>query len=87
MSEHLPECDRHLANGSKDCICPYLRSCEERVLDDDVLAASYHGQKGYEVGYRKGLDVARKAVAALDACPECSVDAALAAINALKETP
>lgn len=33
----------------------------ERALDDDVLAAAHHGQKGYEVGYQKAVEDMRAA--------------------------
>ena len=65
-TEHLPECPKSDVRGialyGDQCLCPVLRACEQRVLDDDVLAAAHHGQKGYEVGFRKGLDAAREAV-------------------------
>jgi hypothetical protein len=35
------------------------------MLDDDVLSAAYHGQKGYDVGYAAALDAVQEAVAAL----------------------
>lgn len=44
------------------CMCRELRACEQRMLDDDVLSAAYHGQKGYDVGYAAALDAAREAV-------------------------
>ena len=43
------------------CMCRELRACEQRMLDDDVLSAAYHGQKGYDVGYAAALDAAREA--------------------------
>ena len=69
------------------CICRELRACEQRMLDDDVLAAAHHGQKGYEIGFRKGLDAAREAVAAVGVRKDTSHDfrvQALAAIDALR---
>lgn len=47
------------------CMCRELRACEQRMLDDDVLSAAYHGQKGYDVGYAAALDAAREAVVAM----------------------
>ena len=37
------------------------------MLNDDIPAAAYHGQKGYEIGYAAGLDAAREAVAPMEA--------------------
>ena len=37
------------------------------MLDDDVPAAAYHGQRGYETGYAAALDAARKAIDAIPA--------------------
>ena len=92
-SGHLPECPCANTSAhpegclccevSSPCICDRLRACEQRVLEDDVLAAAYHGEKGYEVGYQKGLDAAREAVAALPRLT--GVEAALSAIDALRE--
>jgi hypothetical protein len=63
MPEHLPECfSNKLSADSQHCICPELRACEQRMLDDDVPAAAYHGQRGYETGYAAALIAARKAV-------------------------
>jgi hypothetical protein len=71
------------------------------MLDDDVPAAAYHGQRGYEIGYVAALDAVRKAVEAIPApykirgdyetygpYPEGKADmkdVALSAIDALKE--
>lgn len=87
MSGHLPECPWVPSlDDYEPCICPELRTCEQRVLDDDVLAAAYHGQAGYAAG----LDAVREAleglashmanwssaetVAATNAIPDLSVE-------------
>lgn len=103
MSKHLPECPQ-FCDGKPpkcrggdctlcdevDCICDALRACEQRMLDDDVLAAAYHGQKGYAAG----VQAAREAVdgyLAKGTCPDCSFTSRdsdiLAAIDALLDTP
>lgn len=99
MTQHLPECNQRETVWQKahysgvECICDALRACEQRMLDDDVLAAAHHGQKGYEIGFRKGLDAAREAVETVWT-DDPSWDGtnwnnalyeALAAIDALKE--
>jgi hypothetical protein len=48
------------------CICLELRACEQRMLDDDVFSAAYHGQKGYDIGYAAALDRAVQRVEALE---------------------
>lgn len=93
MTEHLPECDTQY-NGLLPCICEALRACEERGWDEAYAAGFNHGRAHGELlscpishkhGYEQGVQDAREAVAALDACPECAVDDALAAIDALLE--
>ena len=83
----MPECAPRISNWGEDCICRYLQACERRVLDDDVLAAAYHGQKGHDVGYRKGLDAARAAVerGPTDLRGYLDKTDALAAIDALRD--
>lgn len=95
MSDHLPECPlatacKHdyydeppiqCADCGEECFCDRLRACEKRVADD-IWGAIREGSQ-YKSGFEGGLDAARQAVAALDACPECAVDDALAAIDAL----
>ncbi len=102
MTKHLPECwAKHESDPPAWCICDELRACEQRMLDDDVPAAAYHGQRGYEIGYVAALDAVRKAVEAIPApykirgdyetygpYPEGKADMkdmALSAIDALKE--
>lgn len=79
MSDHVLECRWE----SQRCICEELRACEQRVLDDDVLAAAYHGQAGYAAG----VQAAREAVAAVSVRKDTSHDMrvqALAAIDTLR---
>lgn len=105
MTHHLSECPHRTdhpilpKNRELICICPELRACEQRMLDDDVLAAAYHGEKGYAMGYAVALNAAEAAV--MEAGPYWLVDDvespekvfvmkvsnALAAINTLKEKP
>ena len=59
---HLPECLMNLEYAVRVCICTELRACEQRMLDDDVPAAAYHGEKGYTMGYLAALDAAEAAV-------------------------
>ncbi len=63
---HLPECDYerqdYRGNDNRICFCSRLRACEQRMLDDDVPAAAYHGEKGYTMGYIAALDAAEAAV-------------------------
>ena len=104
MTEHLPECfSNKLSADSQHCICPELRACEQRMLDDDVPAAAYHGQRGYETGYADALAAALRAVAAISAPYKVKgqfetygsynegradfKDLAVAVIDALKEKP
>ena len=102
MTDHLPECDYerqdYRGNDNRVCYCSRLRACEQRMLEDDVLAAAYHGEKGYAMGYAAALDAAEAAVAQLHTwvhppefdpedgwwCVNCQ---AQAAIEALKEKP
>jgi hypothetical protein len=69
MTEHLPECAVAAARPGTflSCICDELRACEQRMLDDDVPAAAYHGQRGYETGYAAALDAAEKTIIAIPA--------------------
>ena len=91
-SNHLPECLLpDFDKGRWVCICHLLRACEQRMLDDDVLAAAYHGEKGYAMGYAVALNAAEAAVineakrgVSHCACNE-DLQASLAAIRALKE--
>ncbi len=53
--DHLPECLMWDVKVCM-CICLELRACEQRMLDDDVFSAAYHGQKGYDIGYAAALD-------------------------------
>ena len=106
MSDHLPECDSaftdlHTANCVCRCICPELRSCEQRVRDElfplrwsraeQLETARVNGwhagwNAALQDGYAAGLDAAREAVAA-----ECHHDDPnewciyVAAIDALRE--
>ena len=103
MTEHLPECAVSVAlpGTFTSCICDELRACEQRMLDDDVPAAAYHGQRGYETGYADALAAALRAVDAISASYKIKgqyetydsynegradfKDLAVAAIDALKE--
>ena len=82
MSEHLPECPHSEPDLNPGflvmCICDRLRACEQRMLDDDLPAAAYHGQRGYSIGYRKGLAAAQEVVSWVQ-----DIDDALDAIKAL----
>lgn len=33
MSEHLPECAPRISQWGEDCICKYLRACEQRTAE------------------------------------------------------
>lgn len=48
------------------------------MLDDDLPAAAYLGQRGYEIGYRKGLAASQEVVSWTQ-----DIDDALDAIKAL----
>lgn len=63
-----------------DCMCNRLRACEKRVR----MVAAQSEANGLRRGWSEALDAARDAVATLE-CPECSVDAALDVIDALRE--
>lgn len=86
MTTHLPECavlrpaDNYYGGA---CICPSLRACEQRVLEDEF---SYKGDidTAYGQGWDAALDAAREAVAALPRLT--GVEAALAAIDTLRAT-
>ena len=71
-----------------ECICDELRACEERMLNDDIPAAVFHSQKGYQIGYVAGLDAAREAVASIRGQwvfgPRIYKHDALTAIDALR---
>ena len=91
---HLPECWKNLcetcdSDACPPCICTPLRACEQRMLDDDVLAAAYHGEKGYAMGYAVALNAAEAAVAELFYSTPLPpyADEAVSAIRALKEKP
>ena len=81
MSGHLPECwlvEQPAMILRPFCICDRLRACQARVLDSDVDAEALR----QNMAFRKGLDAAREAVAAL---PEYALrDTAVAAIDALR---
>ncbi len=69
-----------------------FRACEQQMLEDDVLAAFYDGEKGYEMGYSVALDAAETAVAEalkermlMAGCSPNTMRAPLFAIRALKE--
>ena len=32
-ADHLPECAPRVSDWGEDCICQYLRACEQRVLE------------------------------------------------------
>ena len=85
---HLPECwysdpDKVPAGSWRGypCICNRLRACEQRMLDDDVPAAAYHGEKGYTMGYIDALDAAEAVAKKYDAAFTAE------AIRSLKEKP
>ena len=76
------------------CICDRLRACEQRVRQDEqqkIRSAHLTGiqvsevNKAYVSGYKRALDAAREAVAALHIDYPSGVTAALAAIDALRE--
>ena len=92
MTDHLPECfGREPERFGSSCICHRLRACEQRVLEDDVLAAAYHGEKGYAMGYAVALNAAEAAVEAIGRFdwipPTYAKTKVVAAIRALKEKP
>ena len=90
---HLPECLMNLEYAVRVCICTELRACEQRMLDDDVPAAAYHGEKGYTMGYLAALDAAETAIQKATQnerwCCGCyeDIEIVLTAIRSLKEKP
>ena len=78
MTDLLPECPIPQHPENAVCFCPALRACEKRAM-----RSTHRGRTMYAHGYAAGVQAARDAVAAIDACPECSIDDALAAIDAL----
>ena len=90
---HLPECLMNLEYAVRVCICTELRACEQRMLDDDVPAAAYHGEKGYTMGYLAALDAAEIAIQKATQnerwCCGCyeDIEIVLTAIRSLKEKP
>ena len=87
MSGHLPECwlvEQPAMILRPFCICDRLRACQARVLDSDVDAEALR----QNMAFRKGLDAAREAVAALPDTGASRVSVALsdalAAIDALR---
>lgn len=92
MSDHLPECPmRPIAEAPvdfhrvfPDCICKALRACEKRVLDDDVLAAAYHGQAGYAAGVQAAREAVARLLPSPGDAPLIDLRDALAAIDALR---
>lgn len=96
MPHHLPECEsfRLSLSGTETvaCICGELRACERRLM---LRNSEYHYSRECEkVGFDKGLDAARDAVAALPSFSHrrvrveyaCDMVSALAAIDKLKGT-
>lgn len=97
MSDHLPECPCNHAdergcflisaetNQCVDCICPQLRACEQRVLEDEraLIAVEQTTLAELNAEYRKGLDAAREAVERVSTLFE-PLGPALAAIDALR---
>lgn len=95
MSDHLPECDAWDTDDDTigDCICDRLRACEQRVREDEQshnFSPDIHWAGMAEV-YQRGLDAARKAVAAVEyrpTNPETMIRSmALDAIDALRGEP
>ena len=74
MTDHLPECAERRAEWrwSEDCICPALRACEQRVLEQNARAFDVAVIKHLLQEERAaGLDAAREAVAAIRHAPDC----------------
>ena len=72
------------------CVCSRLRACEQRVRDEEraLVAVEQTTLAELNAEYRKGLDAAHEAVAAVGIRKDTSYDMrvqALAAIDALKE--
>ena len=108
MTEHLPECACNHADERGcflisaetdrcvDCICPQLRACERRVLEEEqsYLPAVLFGngdEKAVlqirDTAYAAGVQAARDAVAGVAVRKDTSHDMrvqALAAIDALR---
>jgi hypothetical protein len=69
MTDHLPECRKRFSEGRLgefvQCICTYLRDCEQRVAamrkDSGELWLDGYGT-GFQDGHSDGLDAALKAV-------------------------
>lgn len=99
MTGHLPECPAPSEYGGgeyhiydeRPCICPALRSCEQRVRAT-LLPHRDCGEPvctncvSYNYGYEQALRAARDAVDGLDKYHHGQIDAAdaLAAIDALR---
>lgn len=95
MTDHLPECpeinekpDWYCCEDCDpgpwdDCICDWLRACEQRVREEWYEVQS----ETWEQGYKYALDAARGAVARLQHKPGASIANAVSAIDALSENP
>ena len=96
MNEHLPECwagmceceDTHFYSEacSYGCICPSLRSCEERILNLNSIAIGVLiAQKARE----RALDTAKEAVLAVKPFNEAALllkqEDVITAIDSLRE--
>lgn len=99
MSDHLPEC-RYVVFQQQGqipeavipmgCICAALSACEARLEDEWLNRYNAAEQRGYDAGFRNGVQAARDAVAEVDHIgyyAEEVRDAALAAIDALRDEP
>jgi len=81
VRDHLPECPvpameaghgpLHPEDAEANCICDWLRACEQRVRDE-ILTAAYESAPAqvrqdevarlYNIGFADALDAAREAV-------------------------
>lgn len=99
MSDHLPECPYVVFDQQGQipatvipggCICSALRACEARLEDEWLNRYNAAEQRGYDAGFRNGVQAAREAVAApvhyeLCVCDECLGRlSALDAIDAMR---
>ena len=99
MTDHLPECESWMdpagvsydADGNRNvCICAPLRACEQRLEDEWLGKYNAAEQRGYDAGFRNGVQAARQAMAAfpgraiMDDSSYIHRAGALAAIDALR---
>lgn len=95
MTDHLRECAERRAEWrwSEDCICDYLRACEQRLMRESIDSGSLTGERqrewwisfrmGKREGYAAGLSAAWEAVDQASSLLQ-PLGPALVAIDALR---